>query len=257
MKAPIFPQLASCEECGQAVTSRRRWCSGRCKLRAWLREHPDRKYTRERVCLTCQQVFTSVGKTYCSETCKIKAKTPKPKQHITRICVECSQVFTAHARTSKQVTCSLTCRRARLRTLLKGKKYRPWKVHELTCADCQRAFTSSHKTTPICERCLRRKHARLYGHGRPERRAKKAGVPYVYGIKPEQVFARDGWRCQLCGCKTPQHLRGKNQPRSPEVDHIVPLSQGGGHTWDNVQCACRKCNIQKAAHVRGQLRLAI
>jgi len=202
MQTPVFAEIFACQECGKAVTSHRRWCSANCKLRAWTRAHPDKKYlkTKERVCPMCQQVFTSAGKTYCSETCKLKAK--KPKQHITRICVECSQVFTAHARTSKQVTCSLTCRRARLRTLLKGKKYRPWKVHELTCAECQRAFTSSHKTTPICERCLRRK----YGHGKPERRAKKAGVPYVYGIKPEQVFARNGWRCQFCGCKTPQRL---------------------------------------------------
>ncbi len=47
------------------------------------------------------------------------------------------------------------------------------------------------------------------------------------------VFARDGWLCQYCG-------------RSAEnVDHVVPRSRGGGHTWENVVAACRRCNQRK------------
>jgi len=254
MKSPIFSQLFSCQECGQAVTSRRRWCGSACKLRAWLRAHPDRKYTKARVCPTCQHTFTSTGNLYCSDTCKAQAK--KPKQVATRICVECLQVFTVPFKTSQHKTCSPTCRATRMSKLLHGKTYRLARVG-LTCAECGNEFTTSRKTKQICNTCILRKARRKNGHGKPEKRAKRKGVPYVYGIKPEVVFARDGWRCQLCGCKTPQRLRGKNQLRSPEVDHIVPLSQGGGHTWDNVQCACRKCNIDKCARIRGQFRLAI
>jgi 5-methylcytosine-specific restriction endonuclease McrA len=88
-------------------------------------------------------------------------------------------------------------------------------------------------------------------------RARRFGAPRDYSIKPLLVFARDGWRCQLCGCATPQSLRGSTHPHAPELDHIVPLSVRGGpgHVWTNVQCACRRCNSQKGARPLGQLRL--
>jgi 5-methylcytosine-specific restriction endonuclease McrA len=47
------------------------------------------------------------------------------------------------------------------------------------------------------------------------------------------VFARDDGRCQYCG-------------RAAEnIDHIVPKSRGGRHTWDNVVASCRPCNSRK------------
>jgi 5-methylcytosine-specific restriction endonuclease McrA len=47
------------------------------------------------------------------------------------------------------------------------------------------------------------------------------------------VFARDGHRCQYCN-------------RAAEnIDHVVPRSRGGTHTWDNVVAACRACNSRK------------
>jgi 5-methylcytosine-specific restriction endonuclease McrA len=47
------------------------------------------------------------------------------------------------------------------------------------------------------------------------------------------VFARDEWACQYCG-------------RSAEnVDHVIPRSRGGTHTWENVVASCRRCNARK------------
>ena len=31
----------------------------------------------------------------------------------------------------------------------------------------------------------------------------------------------------------------------PTLDHIIPLSKGGSHTWDNVQLAHMGCNAGK------------
>ena len=47
------------------------------------------------------------------------------------------------------------------------------------------------------------------------------------------VFARDGHRCQYCG-------------RAAEnLDHVLPRSRGGPHSWDNVVASCRPCNARK------------
>jgi 5-methylcytosine-specific restriction endonuclease McrA len=70
------------------------------------------------------------------------------------------------------------------------------------------------------------------------------------------VLDRDGWRCQMCGVKTPKRLRGTFDDRAPELDHRVPMAMGGGHVWDNVQCSCRRCNAAKnAMAVLGQTNL--
>lgn len=31
----------------------------------------------------------------------------------------------------------------------------------------------------------------------------------------------------------------------PSVDHVIPLSKGGTHTWDNVKLAHKRCNSKK------------
>jgi 5-methylcytosine-specific restriction endonuclease McrA len=50
------------------------------------------------------------------------------------------------------------------------------------------------------------------------------------------VFVRDRSTCQYCGKETKQLT----------LDHIVPKSQGGKHTWENVVSACMRCNHHKA-----------
>ena len=78
------------------------------------------------------------------------------------------------------------------------------------------------------------------------RRARKAAVTVEY-VDPLHVFERDGWICQICGCDT----RDKRNPApdSPTIDHIVPISRGGPHSYANTQCLCRRCNRLKGASV--------
>jgi hypothetical protein len=77
----------------------------------------------------------------------------------------------------------------------------------------------------------------------------------IGGVDPMEVLERDGWRCHLCGIETPKRLRGTTDPRAPEVDHIDPIAAGGDHSMVNTACACRKCNLEKGATPKGQLRL--
>jgi len=60
-------------------------------------------------------------------------------------------------------------------------------------------------------------------------------VPYdrPQAMSRRAVFARDGHRCQYCDA------------RADSIDHVVPRSRGGTHTWENVVAACRRCNGTK------------
>jgi 5-methylcytosine-specific restriction endonuclease McrA len=51
------------------------------------------------------------------------------------------------------------------------------------------------------------------------------------------IFARDKNRCQYCGKKYPTS--------ELSLDHIIPRSMGGKSAWDNIVCACTKCNVKK------------
>ena len=49
------------------------------------------------------------------------------------------------------------------------------------------------------------------------------------------VFHRVGQRCQYCGSSS-ERL---------SIDHVLPRSRGGSHSWDNVTTACLRCNVHK------------
>jgi len=78
------------------------------------------------------------------------------------------------------------------------------------------------------------------------RRALKRGAT-VDPVSRAVVFDRDAGRCHLCGKKV--------NPKHWHLDHIVPLSQGGEHSYRNVAVSCPFCNMSKGAKIRGQLRL--
>lgn len=49
--------------------------------------------------------------------------------------------------------------------------------------------------------------------------------------KKRKIFKRDGKKCLLCGTK--KHLT---------IDHIIPISKGGGDEEDNLQTLCEYHN---------------
>jgi len=50
------------------------------------------------------------------------------------------------------------------------------------------------------------------------------------------IFARDNFECQYCGDKS----------KNLTIDHVVPKSRGGKHTFENCTTACIDCNQAKA-----------
>lgn len=79
-------------------------------------------------------------------------------------------------------------------------------------------------------------------------RAKKFGCEVEKGITLKKLIERDGLRCAICGemCDwNDRSWNGNCGPLYPSMDHIIPMSKGGGHTWDNVQVAHMICNDRK------------
>lgn len=70
-------------------------------------------------------------------------------------------------------------------------------------------------------------------------------------ITLKRLYRRDKGKCQICGgycdysdfsIKDGAFVVGDNYP---SIDHIVPLSKGGVHSWENVQLAHFWCNTKK------------
>ena len=82
-------------------------------------------------------------------------------------------------------------------------------------------------------------------------RAVKFGCTYDSSVTLPKLIKRKGLRCAICGemCDPNDHTWGYTGPQSPSIDHIIPMSKGGGHVWGNVQVAHIICNSEKGANV--------
>lgn len=63
------------------------------------------------------------------------------------------------------------------------------------------------------------------------------------------IFARDGNRCQYCGKKF--------GTSDLSLDHVIPRSQNGRSTWENIVCCCVKCNVKKGGRTPEQAHMKL
>ncbi len=110
-------------------------------------------------------------------------------------------------------------------------------------AEFQRAFEADDHdwvTTPSIVIAVP-KIIRLLGYDRLPRELVK--------LNRRNIYARDANRCQYCG----KHFT----TRELTLDHIVPRVQGGGNTWENLVCACVRCNARKGGRTPKQAHMAL
>lgn len=238
-----------CEHCGAKVSAPKRgamgrWCSKRCK-----------SYVRRSVvgttwdCQQCGANFAGHKRRFCGAKCRDRFHNVHAKK-FTLVCVRCGKGFVG----AKGVkTCSPECfsnlranpsTKKKKKCWLCGRKYlTPW-MHSRYCS----------KACACRAVCKRQNLAR-----RQSRQQRKKIIACGDAISPSEVFARDGWRCQLCNKKV-LPLAKAPHPLSPVVDHIVPISPfrkgdaPGTHTWDNVQCAHLLCNARRQNRGHAQRR---
>lgn len=240
-------------------------------------------------CRACDSVLTGIKRLYCSVKCNTTAQNRKQgsvplaeyrakvrnESHYF-VCEQCHKP--SHRVLGGSSTynrfCQQSCRSefARvkrneieaLRSIARNwrvKKINPVDVREPTvavnCRHCNKGFIALRNGglhRKVCDFCIdeaRRNGKRI---AKAIRRARSKGCDSER-VDPIKVFDRDNWRCALCGVKTPRSLRGSYNDRAPELDHIIPLSLGGPHTYINTQCACRRCNGMKSNKPMGQMLL--
>jgi hypothetical protein len=143
--------------------------------------------------------------------------------------------------------CSAVCRRRAYEQANSRKGYQ-----RSVCIECGIEFETPYgdKRRDFCSlRCARR-------FGKFNRKFWKKANGDGERIQRWAVVERDRHRCGICGTRVDPLLEYPD-PMSASIDHIVPLSRGGTHTYDNVQLAHLKCNRDKSDAGVGQLRLGI
>lgn len=120
------------------------------------------------------------------------------------------------------------------------------------CKNCGAEFccgvTGYNSVTYCSERCQKR----YYNRKASEKRHRTLMArEHDNDISLEKLFKKEGGICYLCGrqcdwsdgeTKDGTFIAGQSYP---SIDHVIPVSKGGTHTWSNVRLACRECNTLK------------
>lgn len=72
---------------------------------------------------------------------------------------------------------------------------------------------------------------------------------YQVKFTRSNLYARDGHRCQYCGSRGGAH--------ELTYDHVIPVSQGGPKSWENIVTCCIPCNRAKADRTPEQAGLRL
>lgn len=138
---------------------------------------------------------------------------------------------------------------------------------ELNCVDCNTLIygTAAAKRCAKCARKKARRDRRKVDKINGTRthniaqRAKRKGV-HVEPINRMYVYKRDAFMCYVCGIKVV--LSKTYRPDQATLDHVIPLSKGGPHTYANLKTCCHSCNAAKSdkdvtQHIRVPMQLTL
>lgn len=182
----------------------------------------------------------------------------------TRPCIDCGTLRKVGANSRPEILCQ-PCRRARRG--ITGEHVRGHAPPPRPCVDCgqDRIVTKLSRLDVVCQPCRRVRRLALGGdteaeairrrerrsrlgsrrdRGHHRKRAVQFGVAYE-PINPKRVYDRDRWVCGICGERVDPSQKWPNQ-MCASLDHVVPMSLGGGHLYVNVQCAHWICNVIKS-----------
>lgn len=129
--------------------------------------------------------------------------------------------------------------------------------HKKKCCICGKVFIAKHMGRITCSEECRKERNRKTKRMNPNKTNKDArikGKQIDKDITLQKLFERDKGICYICGgeCDIQDmgiYKDGKTivcGDNYPSIDHIIPLSKGGVHSWENIKLAHRRCNYLKS-----------
>ncbi len=119
------------------------------------------------------------------------------------------------------------------------------------CVLCGARFKKKAENQKFCTSACR-KRASWRKHD-PLRDKRFKGAIIDNDITLHKLFRMSGGVCYLCGgaCDWNAKIIINGRPyakaKYPSIDHVIPLSKGGEHSWNNVRLAHLGCNSSKGA----------
>jgi len=168
-------------------------------------------------------------------------------------CAQCGTACTSHKKTARYCgsRCVNLARYDRIgRVPPKPRtprelKPRSTRVYILDCSICDTTFVTMHTAQHTCPSTLCKATARQRRmQAKSSRRRARMKDAFVEDVHPHIVFARDGYRCHICGKKV-NRKAAVPHPLAPTIDHLVPLALGGTHEPLNARTAHFICNAMK------------
>lgn len=124
-----------------------------------------------------------------------------------------------------------------------------------TCKECGKSGFSSRDKLYCSIKCCDRASSRVGKLRRDGRVLANGKVDWDISI--DSIIKRDGNHCYICGedCDKQDYATRSNGAfvagnNYPSIEHVMPISKGGTHTWDNVLLAHRLCNSIKGTSER-------
>ena len=247
----------NCEKDYLTEREHTKFCSDGCRVSY----NKKNNGTLEKECNHCGVVFRTYhqGKNFCQEECRQNyiASLPKtdtyyylPVPKFLKMCKWCCTLFETTEKQNGEF-CSTVCSSRNISSKLAEERKRKNLSIQRSCENCGKKFRSNKNTMTCSDKCMKRnwerksitrRRARLLMNGRVDK-----------DISLEKLFDRDEGLCYICKEKCHWEDYEINKEgykfvgrKYPSVDHFIPVSKGGTHTWDNVKLAHHYCNSIKS-----------
>lgn len=196
----------------------------------------------KRICELCgAEYWTGNGKAkYCSEDCRKEATKRRQKKWRADHPDYHKEYFREHPEALERFK-----ERHPDYERDRWRKIRSNEEHTKQCVVCGKTFTTWRSAKITCSaECKHEMEA-----SRLRKRQLPASQIVDANITLKRLYERDHGICYLCGekCDWSDRDEKKNSIGMlyPTIDHVIPVSKGGLHAWDNVKLAHMICNAIK------------
>lgn len=128
------------------------------------------------------------------------------------------------------------------------------------CVECGMVFKANQLGMKYCSRqCSYKSNSSLKGREKEKLRLKrmKHNGKIDTDITLKKLIKRDNNICYICNseCNTKDYKKTKEGyfivgRTYPSIDHVIPISKNGTHTWDNIMLAHHYCNTVKSNNLQ-------